>query len=75
MGWRSGFRRILLKNLQSYAYIVCGNKNVAQRLYTGDISVMGLFIGVTRRGNVKPVNCIHTHTFCSLIQKISEIQE
>ena len=24
------------------------------------ISVMGLFTGVTRRGSVKPVNCIHT---------------
>ena len=34
------------------------------------ISVMRLFIGVTRRVNVKPVNCIHTHslhTCCSLI--------
>ena len=37
---------------------------------TGDISVMGLFIGVTRRGSVKPVDCIHTHsshTCCSLM--------
>jgi len=42
---------------------------------TGDISVMGLFIEVTRKGSVKPVNYIHTHTFCSLIQKISKIQE
>ena len=29
---------------------------------TGDKSVMGLFIGVVRRGSVKPVNCIHTHS-------------
>jgi len=34
------------------------------------ISVMGLFIGVTRRWSVKPVDCIHTHsshTCCSLM--------
>jgi len=34
------------------------------------ISVMGLLTGVTRRGSVKPVDCIHTHsshTCCSLM--------
>jgi len=31
-------------------------------LCTGDISVMGLLIGVTKRGSVKPVDCIHTHS-------------
>ena len=37
------------------------------------ISVTGLFIGVTRRGNVKPVDCIHTHsshTCCSLMSVV-----
>jgi len=32
-GWRSGFRRKLIGNLQSYAYNCQRNKNVAQRLY------------------------------------------
>jgi len=31
--WRFGVRRKLLGNLQSYAYNVSGNKNVAQRVY------------------------------------------
>ena len=40
------------------------------------ISVMKLFTGVTRRGNVKPVNCIFTftvptsHTCCSLMSVV-----
>jgi len=37
---------------------------------TGDINVIGLFTGVPQRGSVKPVNCIHSHSFhtcCSLI--------
>ena len=50
---------------------------------TGDISVMGLglFIGVSRRGSVKPVNCIHTQfshmsfTVNDVYRKISKIQE
>jgi len=29
---------------------------------TGDISVIVLFTGVPHRGNVKPVNCIHTQS-------------
>jgi len=33
MGWCSGFRRKLFGNLQSYAYTVSSNKNVAQLLY------------------------------------------
>ena len=44
-------------------YTVSG-KNVAEGLYTGDTSVMGL----SSLG--KPVNCIHTnssHTCCSLM--------
>jgi len=46
------------------------NKNVAQRHCVLAISVMGLFIGVTGRGSVKPVDCVHTHsshTCCSLM--------
>jgi len=78
MGWRSGFRRKLFRNLQSYVYTVSG-KNVA-RDCTGDIRVMGLFIGVSRRGSVKPVNCIHTQfshmpfTVSGVCRKISKIQ-
>jgi len=57
MGWRSGFRRKLFGNLQSYAYTVSGKKNVAQLvLYvkciaacTGDIRVMELFTGITEQ--------------------------
>jgi len=40
---------------------------------TGDISVIGLFTGVPQRGSVKPMNCIHTHSFhtcCSLIYSV-----
>jgi len=50
MGWRSGFRRKLFGNLQSYAYTVSG-KNVAQlgTVYTGDIRVMDLFTGITEQ--------------------------
>jgi len=33
MDWRSGFRRKLFGNLQSYAYTVSGDKNVAQELF------------------------------------------
>jgi len=61
MGWRSGFRRKLFGNLQSYAYTVSGNKKRSPGTVLV-ISVMGLFTVVTRRGSVKPVNSIHTHS-------------
>jgi len=35
MGWRSGFRRKLFGNLQSYAYTVSGNKTSALHFYFG----------------------------------------
>jgi len=47
MGWRSGFRRKLFGNLQSYACTVSG-KNVA-RDCTGDIRVMELFNEITEQ--------------------------
>jgi len=49
MGWRSGFRRKLFGNLQSYAYTVSGKKCSPSRDCTGDIIVMGLFTGVTEQ--------------------------
>jgi len=42
--------------------LLAATKNVAQLGTVLVISVMGLFIGVIRRGSVKPVNCIHTHS-------------
>jgi len=42
--------------------LLAATKNSPARYCTGDISVMGLFIGVIWRGSVKPVNCIHVHS-------------
>jgi len=53
----------------THILLVATKKISPARYCTGDISVMGLFIGVIRRGSVKPVNCIHTrssHTCRSL---------
>jgi len=50
--------------------IDCQRQKMEPTHSTGDISVIGLFTGVPQRGSVKPVNCIHTHSFhryCSLI--------
>jgi len=49
MGWRFGFRRKLFGNLQGYR--ATHRVPAATKMYpsdcTADISVMGLFIGVT----------------------------
>ena len=58
MGWRSGFRRKLFGNLQSYAYTVTGKKCSpastvdyvkCSAACTGDIRVMELFTGITEQ--------------------------
>jgi len=71
------------KTAWKFAYTVSGNKKFSPASdCTGDISVMGLFIGVIRRGSVKPVNCIQftqfSHmpfTVTDVCRKISKIQE
>jgi len=71
MGWCSRIRRKFAK-----LRIDCQQQKMQPPLCTGDISVIGLFTGVPQRGSVKPVNCIHTHSFqtcCSLLYKISKI--
>ena len=50
----------ITKTVQS---IASHGNNGAHPRYTGDISVIGLFTGVPQTGSVKPVNCIHTHSF------------
>jgi len=76
MGWRSFW--LSEKTVRKFAElrIDCQRQKMEPTHGTGDISVIGLFTGVPQRGSVKPVNCIHTHSFhtcCSLILKKSKI--
>jgi len=62
-------------------HTVSGNKKINPATVLV-ICVMGLFIGVFRRGSAKPVNCIYTYSslsshmpFTDVCRKISKIQE
>ena len=72
MGWRSGFRRKLFGNLQSYAYTVSGKKCSPTRDCTGGVRVMRvmeLFNAISEQeaSNQWTVFTHSFHSCCSLM--------